>query len=344
MFIRTNIIFGDFRREIMKLNLEGNGLLCCRRGFDPAQLRGLDLYTLRISPEPTVESVRAYWGEIEEREFDYVLAVGGGSVIDVAKILAARMENEEEIENFVGMEKVRHKAKKLIAVPTTHGTGSEVTKYSVLKFKDVKKSVVSENICPDVAIIDEKLSRGLPRDLTINTSIDALCHNIEAYLTKACDPLTDTICESGVRFFFEGIEDAISDLDEGRRRMMLSSVLGGIAITNAQTSIIHALSHVLGAVCDVPHGLANAVFLPSFLKFYEGDEKFRGLRKIIGIDIRGDIEKLYEKHGVRRLSDFVDRDEAMMIAERAFENKRLMNGGRKPVTLEDLKEIVLNSF
>jgi len=344
MFIRTNITFGDFEREIAKLNLEGSGLLCCRRGFDPAPLKGLDLYVLRVSPEPTVESVQAYWNEIENKRFDYVLAIGGGSVIDVAKILAARMENEEEIENFIGVERVGRKMKKLVAVPTTHGTGSEVTKYAVLKCKDAKRSVISENICPSVAIIDEKLSRGLPRDLTIYTSIDALCHNIEAYLTKACDPLTDTVCESGVRLFFDGIEDAISDSAEGRRRMMLSSVLGGIAITNTQTLVIHALSHVLGAVHGVPHGLANAVFLPAFLKFYAGDEKFKKLEKMTTIGIVSDIGKLYEKYGVRRLSDFVDKNEAMRIAERAFENERLIGGGRKPVTLENLKEMVLNSF
>ncbi|MBC7219270.1 MAG: iron-containing alcohol dehydrogenase [Hadesarchaea archaeon] len=344
MFIRTNIIFGDFAQEIAKLKLEGAGLLCCRRCFDPAPLKGLDLCILRISPEPTVESVRAYWHEIEDKRFDYVLAIGGGSIIDVAKILAARMENEEEIENFIGVEKIRHKAKKLIAVPTTHGSGSEVTKYSVLKLKDVKKSVASENIYPDVAIIDEKLTFGLPKDLTIHTSIDALCHNIEAYLTKFCDPLTDIICESGVKVFFEGIEEAISDVADGRKRMMLSSVLGGIAITNAQTSVVHALSHVLGGMCDVPHGLANAVFLPAFLKFYAEDEKFRRLEKSTGIDIRESIRDLYEKYGVKGLSDFVDRGEALKIAERAFENKRLLGGGRKPVTLDDLKEIVLDSF
>jgi alcohol dehydrogenase class IV len=344
MRLQTNIIFGDFKEEIRKLGLTGQGLLCCRRGFDPAQLPGLDLYALRISPEPTVESVRGYWEEIADRKFDYVLAVGGGSVIDVAKILAARMENDEEIENFVGIEKIRRRAKKIIAVPTTHGTGSEVTKYSVLKFKETKKSIVSENICPEVAIIDEGLTLGMPRDLTLYTSIDALCHNIEAYLAKACDPLNDTICESGVRLFFEGIEGAMSDLAVGRKQLMLSSVLGGIAITNAQTLLVHALSHVVGAVHDIPHGLANSLFLPSFLKFYEGDEKLSRLEKILGIDLRKNIERLYEKHGVKRLADFVDRAEAVMIAEKAFENKRLMNGGRKPVTLDDLKEMVLSSF
>jgi len=108
--------------------------------------------------------------------------------------------------------------------------------------------------------------------------------------------------------------------------------------------VIHALSHVLGAVHDVPHGLANAVFLPAFLKFYAGDEKFKRLEKMTTIDIASDIGKLYEKYGVRRLSDFVDKNEAMRTAERAFENERLIGGGRKPVTLENLKEMVLNSF
>lgn len=281
---------------------------------------------------------------MNNKEFDYVLAIGGGSVIDVAKILATRMENDERIENFIGGGKVKHKMKKLIAVPTTHGTGSEVTKYAVVKCKDTKRTVVSENIYPSVAIIDEKMTLGLPKDLTIYTSIDALCHNIEAYLTEICDSLTDVVCESGIGFFFDGVEDAITDSIAGRKRMMLSSVLGGVAITNVQTSIIHALSHVLGGVHDVPHGLANAMFLQAFLKFYAGDEKFKRLEKKTGIDIASDIEKLYEKYGLRRLSDFVDKNEAIRIAERAFENKRLIEVGRKPVTEENLKEMAFGSL
>lgn len=342
MILRTEIKFGRMEEILPSLGLEGRGLLCCRRGFEK-RVEG-DLLPLRISPEPSLEEVEGYWERIKEEEFQYVLAVGGGSVLDVAKVLAALMENPGRLRDFFGVEKIPKRMRKLIAVPTTHGTGSEVTKYSVIKVGEEKWSIVSENICPHFAILDENLMLGLPRDLTLFTSMDALCHLVEAYLTRFCDPFVDLLCEQGVRLFLEGIEEAVEDRLEGRRKMMLCSLLGGIAITNAQASLIHALSHVLGGKYGIPHGEANSLFLPSFLRFYEGEKKLEDLERRLGVKLAEEVERIREKYGMRRLSDFVGEREAVEVAERAYRNRRLMEGNLKKVGLEDLKGIALRSL
>lgn len=343
MQLKTRVIFGEFKEELRRLDLKGRGLLCCRRGFGGG-LDWLDLKTLRVSPEPTLEDAERYWDEIAGGSFDYVLAIGGGSVLDMAKVLAARMENPGPIESFLGVERIENPSKPVIAIPTTHGTGSEVTKYAVLNVRGLKTSIVSENICPTVAVVDPKLTLGLPKDLTIHTSIDALCHSLEAYFTRLTNPLVDLVCENGVRLFFEGIEDAIADGLERRKKLMLCSVLGGIAITNAQTFLVHALSHVLGGRHHVPHGLANSIFLRAFLKFCRGDEKFELLEKRVGFDTIRELDAFYQKHSLRRLSDFVDEREALELAEEAFQNRRLMEAGRRIPTLDDLKRIAINSL
>jgi len=341
MHLRTEVYFGDFEQGLRRLALRGKGLLCTRR-HPPFLPRG-DFYHLKISPEPKVDEIKEYWEEIRELRFDYILAIGGGSVLDVSKILGALMTNPMSVEEMVGVERIRNYPPPIVAVPTTHGSGSEVTKYAVVKFPGIKRSVVSEKICPSHAIVDPKLALGLPKDLTLYTSIDALCHNLEAYFNRLSDPLLDRICEQGIRCFLEGIEPALEDKLEGRELMMLCSVLGGIAITNASTSAVHALSHVLGGMLDIPHGLANAVFLISFLKFHKDTRKMQALERRLQLDLVAFLAEFYEKNGIRRLGELVGKEELRQIAVQAARNERLMNAGIKPIKMDDLMNIVLTS-
>jgi len=336
--VKTKIIFGRAEDEISNLNLKGNGLLCTRRHND-FKFNGLNLYHLKISPEPSVEDIYRYFDEVRDLNFDYVLAVGGGSVLDTAKILSV-MENDTKVEDLIGNNKVKSRTKTIVAIPTTHGSGSEVTKYAVLKFQALKQTVVSENIVPEYAIIDENLVMNLPAELTLHTSIDAFCHNIEAYLSKISNPLCDLTCERGIKFFFDGIDEAIENKISGRKKMLMCSVLGGIAITNLRTNLIHALSHVIGAEKDISHGLANALFLQGYLKFYEDDEKFKNLGKILNVDIIKQINEIYEKYNMKRLGEFIDKSEIPHIAEKTYENKRLLNVMKREISKENIVKII----
>jgi alcohol dehydrogenase class IV len=338
--MRTKVLFGSVRENLSGLGLRGRGLLCCRRSLSQEITGQPDLYRLAISPEPTVEDIRGYWQEIRGEEFDYVIAIGGGSVLDTAKILAAQMTNGGDPADFIGEDRIAKDMKTLVAVPTTHGSGSEVTKYAVVKLEDAKRSVVSEKICPHFAIIDVDLVMGLPRDLTLYTSIDALCHSVESYLTRFSNPLVDIVCEAGIRSFFEGLDGAMEDRRDGRERMMLCSLLGGIAITWGQAYIVHALSHVLGARLDIPHGMANAVFLPGFLRFFHNHPKVDRLRDNLGFDPLERLGEIYDRYGAKRLSDFVSEREAAEIARAALSNRRLMRAGEREMMLDDLLEIV----
>ncbi|PKP57834.1 MAG: hypothetical protein CVT89_03810 [Candidatus Altiarchaeales archaeon HGW-Altiarchaeales-2] len=347
----------------MTLNLKGNGLLCTGRHHD-FKFADLNLYHLKISPEPGVDDIYKYFDKIRDINFDYVLAIGGGSVLDTAKILSV-MTNDTKVENLLGTDKIKGRTKTLIAVPTTHGSGSEVTKYAVLKFQNLKQTVVSDFIVPDYALIDENLAMNLPKDLTLYTSIDAFCHNIEAYLamnqpaeltfytsidafchnieaylSKISGPLTDLNCENGMKFFFDGIDEAMENKISGRKKMLICSVLGGIAITNLRTNLIHALSHVIGAEKNVSHGLANALFLRGYLKFYKDDEKFKNLGKILNVDIIKRIDEIYEKYNAKRLGDFVAQSEIRHIAESTYENKRLLSVMKREISKEDIEKII----
>ncbi|OQX19920.1 MAG: hypothetical protein BWK75_05260 [Candidatus Altiarchaeales archaeon A3] len=350
--VKTKIIFGGVEEEISNLNLKGNGLLCTGRHHN-FEFADLNLYHLKISPEPSVENIYEYFDKIRDLNFDYVLAIGGGSVMDVAKILSV-VTKDTKVENLIGSDKVKSRTKTIIAVPTTHGSGSEVTKYAVLKFQNLKQTVVSDFIVPDYALIDENLAMSQPKDLTLYTSIDAFCHNIEAYLSKISDPLTDLNCESGMKFFFDGIDEAMDNKISGRRKMLICSVLGGIAITNLRTNLIHALSHVVGAEKEISHGLANALFLRSYLKFYKDDEKFKNLGKILNVDIIKRTDEIYEKynltsfgdvqnkseHNTKRLSDFVAQSEIKHIAEMTYENKRLLSVMKKKISKVEIERII----
>lgn len=341
MHLRTEIHFGDVTEGFGKLKIEGRGLLCTRR--NPSFRPEGDFFELRISPEPKLEEIYQYWERIGDQKFDYIVAVGGGSVLDVSKILGALTTNRIKVEEMIGVERIQNELPPLVAVPTTHGSGSEVTKYAVVKLPGVKRTVVSEKICPRYALVDPKLTLGLPKKLTLYTSLDALCHNLEAYLTIYSDPLLDRICEQGVRCFLEGMELAMEDELRGRELLMLCSVLGGIAITNAMTSLVHALSHVLGGRVDVPHGLANAVFLPAFLEFYGDTQKLKALEGRLGVELVPYLRRLYERYGVERLGELVGRKEAEEIALEAAKNERLMKAGIKRTKVQDLMNIVLRS-
>ncbi|PIN67032.1 MAG: hypothetical protein COV98_05095 [Candidatus Altarchaeum sp. CG12_big_fil_rev_8_21_14_0_65_33_22] len=344
--VKTKIIFGRAEEEISDLNLnlkiKGNGLLCTRRSAN-FKFNGLNLYHLKISPEPCVDDIYKYFDKIRDLNFDYVLAIGGGSVLDAAKILSV-MDKDRKVEGLIGMDKVKGRIKTLIAIPTTHGSGSEVTKYAVLKFQGLKQTVVSDFIVPDYALIDENLVMNQPAELTFYTSIDAFCHNIEAYLSKVSHPLTDLNCVNGMKFFFDGIDAAMENKISGRKKMLVCSVLGGIAITNIRTNLIHALSHVVGAEKEISHGLANALFLRGYLKFYKGDEKFKKLGKILNIDIIKRTDEIYEKYNTKQLCDFAAQSEIRHIAELTYENKRLLSIMKKEISKEEIERIVAEAM
>ncbi len=264
-------------------------------------------------------------------------------MLDVSKVLAALKTNDRGVEYFIGRGNVEKDIKKLVAVPTTSGSGSEVTKYAVVKYRGFKATIVSEKICPTAAIVDPLLTVSLPEKLTAYTALDALTHNLEAFLSTKSSPFTDVIASEGIRLGLGYIEKACADGTDliARTNLALASVFGGIAITNASAGIVHALSHVLGGMFPVEHGLANAMFLPYCVKF-NYNEKIQQIERELGVDLFRHLLDLNDRLHIKRLGEFTD--DGRIIAKRAYNNRRLNEVNPRRVTLDDLARIVDDSM
>lgn len=224
-------------------------------------------------PNPTVDNIEEGYKIYLENKCDSIIAFGGGSVIDCAKMIGARAVNpEKSVSQLKGLLKVKKKLPVLIAIPTTAGTGSETTLTAVItdKEKGHKYTINDFNLIPDYAILDASLTTGLPPHITATTGMDALTHAIEAYIGKSTTEETRKASLEACRLIFENITKAYDEGDNLRWRgyMLKASYLAGVAFTRSYVGYVHAIAHSLGGKYNTPHGLANAVILPYVLSEY----------------------------------------------------------------------------
>ncbi|MBM7608832.1 alcohol dehydrogenase [Lysinibacillus composti] len=207
-----------------------------------------------------------------EQSCDLIVALGGGSCIDAAKAVALLATNETELIEYVGGKKeIENDLVPVIAIPTTAGTGSEVTDALVVTHttKDIKMMIKQPKITPKVAIVDPILTQSAPKMLTVATGIDALCHALEAYISRKSHPLTDTLALSSIKLIVENIQRVYVDGKdlEARSQMALASMQAGIAFSNSSVCLVHGMSRPIGALFHVPHGISNAMLLSAVLDF-----------------------------------------------------------------------------
>lgn len=227
---------------------------------------------LGVKSEPTDIYVAEAIAVCREEECDVIVAVGGGSCIDTAKAVAVMMTNEGYIWDYVGNNKdFSEKPLPLIAVPTTAGTGSEVTKVTVIinTKTDVKMMLSKPELMPAVAIVDPILTLSCPPPVTAATGIDALCHAVEAYISKRAHPVTDTLALTAIDLIVRNLRRAYQNGDdiEARDQVALGSMLAGAAFSNSSVTLVHGMSRPIGALFHVPHGVSNAMLLPAVLEF-----------------------------------------------------------------------------
>lgn len=214
------------------------------------------------------EVAKVYWS----KKCDSIIAVGGGSVMDTAKgtnILVS--ENAADLMQFVGYGNVKRKLRPLVAVPTTAGTGSEVTSVAVIANheKNIKMAFGSLFLLPDIAIIDSRMTKTLPATITAFTGMDALTHAVEAYFCLAKNPLSDTTALAAIQLIAQNLVNVVkkpSDLD-GRLALALASNLAGMAFSNSMVGLVHNIGHAIGGVCGVPHGVCMNILLPYGLEY-----------------------------------------------------------------------------
>ena len=228
-----------------------------------------------VLADPPEEKVLAAVAICREAGVDGVLAIGGGSPMDTAKLVAVLLGKDQPIGGMYGIGNVRGKRLPLVLAPTTAGTGSEVTPIAIVTTGEAeKKGVVAPQLLPDVAILDATLTVGLPAEVTAATGIDAMVHAIEAFTSKhKKNPVSDMLAREALKLLGANIAKAVTtpeDLDV-RGAMLLGSTLAGMAFANAPVAAVHALAYPLGGHFHVPHGLSNAVVLPHVLDYNRAD-------------------------------------------------------------------------
>lgn len=223
-----------------------------------------------IVAEPSFSDFEILMETVTPFDPDIVIGIGGGSVLDVAKLVAAQLDNEQQLKDYVGIGLLKGRKKKLICVPATSGTGSEVSPNAILiDEENQKKGIISPFLVPDMVYVDPLLTLSLPASITAATGMDALTHCLEAYTNKFSQPLIDTYALKGIELIAANIETAVTNGQDtiARENLAMGSLLGGFCLGPVNTAGVHALSYPLGSMFHLAHGLSNALLLPYVMEY-----------------------------------------------------------------------------
>ncbi|MCD6219564.1 iron-containing alcohol dehydrogenase [Candidatus Calescamantes bacterium] len=306
-----------------------------------------------VPPEPTIQIVEEGKKVAEKEKIDVIIGIGGGSVLDCAKAISGVMEKEAGVEEYLEGKPLPPPAKPFIAIPTTSGTGSEVTNNAVLKNarKKYKKSLRAHFLNPQVAIIDPSLTVTLPPEVTAYAGMDALTQLIESYVSLGANSVTNALTLYGIELSAQSLTKAVEAGEDvsAREDLSYASLLSGMALTNAGLGAVHGLAHPIGAYWNLPHGLVCAVLLPYVVRYnlFYAREKYAKISRIFtGKDdvslLPEFLLQLNRRLGInQRLRNFgVEKGKFLWIAENSFSGSMLKNP--RPATVEELVEEVLN--
>ncbi len=242
-----------------------------------------------IKPNPTIENVVSGVAAYKLSGADCIVSIGGGSSIDTAKAIGIIIENPEfeDVRSLEGVASTKHHAVFTIAIPTTAGTAAEVTvNYVITDVQNKRKFVcVDTHDIPEVAIIDPDLMATMPKGLTAATGMDALTHAIEGYITKGAWEMTDMFHLKAIALISKHLRGAVNGEEAGREGMALAQYIAGMGFSNVGLGIVHSMAHSLGAVYDTPHGVANAILLPTVMRYnaIATGEKYRDIAVAMGV-------------------------------------------------------------
>ncbi|OPC72618.1 hypothetical protein BAZ12_02135 [Elizabethkingia miricola] len=314
-----------------------------------------------VEEDPSSETSLKGAAVMRDCQPDWIVGLGGCSAIDAAKMMWVFYEYPDA--DFEAMTKpftvptLRQKAK-FVAIPSTSGTGTETTGLAVItdREKGVKYPIVSYELTPDIAIVDGEICASMPAHITSNTGLDALTHCVEAYVSNIEDNYADVLAKGGLEIVFQNLEEAVNNPGniKARQNMHDASFMGGLAFNNAWLGIVHSLSHQVGALYGIPHGAANAIFLPNVIRYNQtATSRYPDLAKIVGRtsaeELAQEIEKLRTSvNNIGSLKAFgISREDweknLDFISKNALEDPCTGFNPRKP-TLQDLKDLYNASF
>lgn len=243
-----------------------------------------------IKPNPTIENVQAGVAAFKAADADYIVAIGGGSSMDTAKAIGIIINNPEfaDVRSLEGVAPTKNKSVPIIAVPTTAGTAAEVTiNYVITDVQKNRKMVcVDVHDIPVVAVVDPDMMSSMPKGLTAATGMDALTHAIEGYITKGAWAMSDMFHLKAIEIISKSLRGAVENTPEGREGMALGQYVAGMGFSNVGLGIVHSMAHPLGALYDTPHGVANAIILPTVMEYNAPatGEKYRDIAKAMGVE------------------------------------------------------------
>lgn len=301
-----------------------------------------------VVPDPPEEMVLSVTELARRSQADMVIAMGGGSTMDTAKIVAALLGSDQALSDMYGVNQISGARSPLILIPTTAGTGSEVTPVSIVTVDGTRKMGVSSPVLfPDLALLDATLTLGLPAKMTAATGIDAMVHAIEAFTSRIKkNPVSDAVAELALKKLHANILRACKDGSdlEAREDMLIGAMLGGQAFANAPVAAVHALAYPIGSKFHVAHGLSNSLVLPSVLAFNApaAEEEYAYLADLIGLApsssaLIDEMSRIADETGIEtRLSEVGVKVEHLPdLARDAIDIQRLLINNPREVTFED---------
>lgn len=291
-----------------------------------------------VEPNPSAETIEKGTNAIKQSKSDIVLAIGGGSSIDTAKGIAVMATNSGSILDYGGVGKIKEQGLPIVAIPTTAGTGSEVTNTTVITNKETsfKLGVISPYLFPTLAILDPGLTLQLPQGITAATGMDALTHAIETYTSKVANPISQALAIHAIKMIGESITDSyfVGTNVESREQMLVASMMAGVAFAQSRLGNVHAISHTFGGVFNIPHGIANAALLPFVMKY--NLPACPRLYKDIAVALGKDVTELSTIEAAEKaIEAVIDMNKAMNIP---------LNIKDLGVTLESLEKLVEDSM
>ncbi|MEF9960602.1 MAG: lactaldehyde reductase [Niameybacter sp.] len=315
------------------------------------------IYTMYsdIKANPTIENVQNGVEAYKASGADYIIAVGGGSAMDTAKAIGIIINNPEfsDVRSLEGVAPTKNPCVPIIAVPTTAGTAAEVTiNYVITDVEKNRKFVcVDTHDIPAIAVVDADMMSSMPAGLTAATGMDALTHAIEGYITQGAWEMSDMFHIKAIELISESLRGAVANTDEGREGMALGQYIAGMGFSNVGLGIVHSMAHPLGALYDTPHGVANAIILPTVMAYNAEatGEKYRDIARAMGVEnvdamdqatyrqaAIDAVKKLSEDVGIpATLTDIVKEADITFLAESAYADA-CRPGNPKDTSVEDI--------
>lgn len=311
-----------------------------------------------IKANPTIENVQTGVKAYKESGADYIIAIGGGSSMDTAKAIGIVINNPEfaDIRSLEGVAPTKNKAVPIIAVPTTAGTAAEVTINYVITDAEKNRKMVCVDVhdIPVVAVVDPDMMSSMPKGLTAATGMDALTHAIEGYITAGAWELSDMFHLKAIEIISKNLRGAVENTPEGREGMALGQYIAGMGFSNVGLGIVHSMAHPLGALYDTPHGIANAIILPTVMAYNAEatGEKYRDIAKAMGVEGTENmtqseyrkaavdaVKKLASDVGIpENLKEIVKEEDIPFLAQSAYDDA-CRPGNPKETSVEDITKL-----